>query len=148
MTVAATDGSCWPNPGPGGWGWYIDRDRNASGSAIETTNNIMELTAVRELLLAVDGPLYIYTDSQYVLGWLTEWHKTWAAKNWTRKGKPVKNRKLIQEILGLMVGRHIEFEWVRGHQGFLLNELADALAERGREDAYSEIALQMGDVLQ
>jgi ribonuclease HI len=41
-----TDGSCLGNPGPGGWGAISD-DFQLCGSSRTTTNNQMEMTAIR-----------------------------------------------------------------------------------------------------
>ena len=46
-----TDGACSGNPGPGGWGailMYKNTSKEISGSNKNTTNNIMEITAVIE----------------------------------------------------------------------------------------------------
>ena len=46
-----TDGACKGNPGPGGWGAvlkYGNSMKEIKGHAPDTTNNIMELTAVIE----------------------------------------------------------------------------------------------------
>ena len=51
-----TDGACSGNPGPGGWGTiliYKDIKKEISGASANTTNNIMEITAVVEGLLIV-----------------------------------------------------------------------------------------------
>ena len=48
-----TDGACSGNPGPGGWAailMYKDIKKEISGASNNTTNNIMELTAVIEAL--------------------------------------------------------------------------------------------------
>ena len=50
-----TDGGCSGNPGPGGWGFVLrhlasGKEMEASGSAPDTTNNRMELTAVVKAL--------------------------------------------------------------------------------------------------
>ena len=48
-----TDGACSGNPGPGGWGailMYGDKSKEISGASENTTNNIMEITAVIEAL--------------------------------------------------------------------------------------------------
>ena len=48
-----TDGACSGNPGPGGWGailMYEDIKKEISGAQKDTTNNIMEITAVLEAL--------------------------------------------------------------------------------------------------
>ena len=53
-----TDGACSGNPGPGGWGvvlMYKENKKEISGGNKETTNNIMELTAVIEGLKALEG---------------------------------------------------------------------------------------------
>ena len=54
-----TDGACIGNPGPGGWACilrYGDTKRELSGSAAQTTNNRMELTAAIEGLRALEEP--------------------------------------------------------------------------------------------
>ena len=46
-----TDGACSGNPGPGGWGamlMYKGNKKEISGGKENTTNNVMELTAVIE----------------------------------------------------------------------------------------------------
>jgi len=48
-----TDGACKGNPGPGGWGAilrYGTTEKEIYGANKNTTNNIMELTAVIESL--------------------------------------------------------------------------------------------------
>jgi ribonuclease HI len=58
----------------------------------------------------------------------------WKRKQWkTSAGKPVANKELW-EALDHELARHmVSWEWVRGHQGHLGNERADALANRGVE---------------
>lgn len=54
-----TDGACSGNPGPGGWGailLYNDIIKELSGGKPNTTNNIMEMTAVIEALKALKKP--------------------------------------------------------------------------------------------
>ena len=67
-----TDGACSGNPGPGGWGavlMYKNNKKEISGGAKETTNNIMELTAVIEGLKLLKYPckVKLYSDSAYVV---------------------------------------------------------------------------------
>ena len=71
-----TDGACKGNPGPGGWGAilrYANREKELNGYAPETTNNIMELTAVIKALktLSRSCPIVITTDSNYVKDGIT-----------------------------------------------------------------------------
>ena len=49
--IIYTDGACSGNPGPGGWGailMYKGVKKEISGGKKDTTNNIMEVTAVIE----------------------------------------------------------------------------------------------------
>ena len=67
-----TDGACKGNPGPGGWGAilrYGTTEKEIYGASKNTTNNIMELTAVIESLKNIpkDSKLAIFTDSKYVI---------------------------------------------------------------------------------
>ena len=51
--IIYTDGACSGNPGPGGWGSILmmgENKREISGGKKDTTNNVMELTAVIEAL--------------------------------------------------------------------------------------------------
>jgi RNase H len=54
VLVAHTDGACSGNPGPGGWAVVFSQGDKAiaeySGCEFDTTNNRMELTAVREAI--------------------------------------------------------------------------------------------------
>ena len=60
------------NPGPGGWGsilMYKENKKEISGGNPNTTNNIMEITAVIEGLKLLKFPcsVKVYSDSAYVL---------------------------------------------------------------------------------
>lgn len=92
MTItAAADGSALGNPGPTGWAWYVSEDCWSAGGSAHGTNNIGELTAVRELLsqsreagLAGED-LVILCDSQYVINSVTKWMPGWKKKGWKKK---------------------------------------------------------------
>ena len=129
--VVATDGSALGNPGPGGWSWFVSPTNWAAGFAAHTTNNIMELTALLDLLESTEPsrPLKVMIDSQYVINCVTKWIHGWKRRNWVAStGKPVANRELIEAIDRAMAGRAVELIWVRGHAGHSLNEEADTLA--------------------
>lgn len=129
-----TDGACSNNPGKGGWGAvliYKNHRKEISGSCKETTNNRMELTAVIEALKIVkkDIPVKIYTDSKYVMEGITKWINSWKKNNWrTADKKPVKNSDLWQLLDSESQKHQISWQWVKGHAGNELNELADQLA--------------------
>ena len=129
-----TDGACSNNPGKGGWGAvliYKNHRKEISGSHNDTTNNRMELTAVIEALKTVkkDIPVKIYTDSKYVMEGITKWINSWKKNNWrTADKKPVKNSDLWQELDKESQKHQISWQWVKGHAGNELNEIADQLA--------------------
>jgi ribonuclease HI len=133
-----TDGGCRGNPGPGGWAFIVrgaGSARESSGFEPSTTNNRMELTAVREALSSLEGaakaaPLVIHTDSQYVQKGITEWIHTWARNGWkTSAKKPVKNVELWHSLWDLARGRRIRWVWVMGHAGNELNERCDRMVQ-------------------
>lgn len=134
LTVAV-DGSALGNPGPAGWAWAISTDQWDSGGWDHGTNNLGELTAIQQILIATeaaglrDQPLHLQADSQYAINVITKWMHGWKKRGWTKGDKkPIANLELIQDIDRLMAGRSVTFEWVRGHAGHPLNELADDLA--------------------
>ncbi len=134
-----TDGGAKPNPGPGGWGAILrfrGVERELSGGEPATTNNRMELTAAAEALEALKRPcrVVLHTDSEYVRNGVTRWHQGWVRKNWRNStGDPVKNMDLWQRLLAAAAKHRVEWHWVRGHAGNVMNERADELATRARK---------------
>ena len=135
-----TDGACRGNPGPGGWGAlliYGDREKKIKGFSKNTTNNIMELTAVIESLKNLNKPceLIITTDSKYVKNGITEWIHNWKKNGWrTAAKKEVKNKELWIELDSLIQIHSITWDWVKGHSGHPENERADLLANVAIEE--------------
>jgi ribonuclease HI len=135
-----TDGACKGNPGPGGWGailQYGDNLKELKGFSPNTTNNIMELTAVIEAMKALTRSceIIVTTDSNYVKNGITEWIHSWKQKGWkTSSKKPVKNKELWIELDDLTQQHTIEWEWVKGHSGHPENERADELANIAIEE--------------
>ena len=129
-----TDGACKGNPGPGGWGAilrYGTTEKEIYGASKNTTNNIMELTAVIESLKNLNKPceLIITTDSKYVKNGITEWIHNWKKNGWrTAAKKEVKNKELWVELDSLIQIHSISWDWVKGHSGHPENERADSLA--------------------
>ena len=118
-----TDGACKGNPGPGGWGAilrYGTTEKEIYGASKNTTNNIMELTAVIESLKNLNKPceLIITTDSKYVKNGITEWIHNWKKNGWrTAAKKEVKNKELWIELDSLIQIHSITWDWVKGHSG-------------------------------
>lgn len=130
-----TDGACSGNPGPGGWGailMFQGKQKEISGGAKNTTNNIMEMTAVIEALkmLKEECIVKIYSDSAYVVNAFNEnWIEGWIAKGWQNsKKEPVKNKELWQELISLTNKHKVTFIKVKGHSTDELNNRCDFLA--------------------
>ena len=62
---------------------------------------------------------------------ITEWLPDWKKRQWKKADKkPVKNADLWME-LDKQASRHtVSWHWVKGHNGHIENELADALANQ------------------
>ena len=138
----------------GGWAWArVDKDLNVISTGTdgdsETTNNAMELTAIREALKdfsnCIEGKEFgetieINSDSAYSINVLTNWAFSWEKNGWTRgkKHEPIENLELIKEIFYLIkrlkdTGNTVEFIKVKGHSGVEVNELVDKLAVSSKE---------------
>jgi ribonuclease HI len=148
--VAATDGSCNPNPGTAAGAWFVSAD--CWGAVLIPgvgTNNIGELAAIRELLRAVPAhrPVEIVYDSQYARDCLTVWVHGWSKggrlphDQWRRgpQREPVKNAALIAETVALLEGRTITWTKAKAHValrdgGHALNHEVDARAGAVVED--------------
>ena len=134
-----TDGGCKPNPGPGGWAAVLRSGtvtKELSGYHPATTNNRMELTAAAEALEALKKPcrVVLHTDSEYVRNGITRWIQGWVRNNWRNAAKaPVANYEMWQRLLAAAKPHQIEWKWVRGHNGDVMNERADVLATVARE---------------
>lgn len=132
--ILITDGSCLGNPGPGGWAAILrhgGNKRELSGSAPETTNNRMEMTAVLEGLSALQEPcrITIEIDSEYVKKGITEWMAGWKRRGWKTAAKqPVKNQDLWRKLDEAVAGHDIEWRWVKGHADHADNNRCDELA--------------------
>ena len=133
--IIYTDGACSGNPGPGGWGailMYKDARKEISGGMKNTTNNIMEITAVIEALkcLKVESNVQVYSDSAYTVnafkqGWIYNWMKNgWKTAN----KEPVKNKELWEELYALTKKHEVEFIQVKGHADNEFNNRCDEMA--------------------
>ena len=97
----------------------------------------MELLAAIKGLEALKRPskVCITTDSIYVLKGMSEWLPDWIRRGWkTATRKPVKNVDLWQRLVAAQQEHDIEWKWVKGHNGHIENERADALANRGIDE--------------
>lgn len=133
--IIYTDGACSGNPGPGGWGavlMYNENKKEISGYKENTTNNIMEITAVIEALklLKHECEVEIYSDSAYVVNaFKQKWIDNWKKNNWKTSNKDdVKNKELWQELDKLVNIHKVKFIKVKGHADNEWNNRCDKLA--------------------
>lgn len=137
-----TDGSCLWNPWPG-WragllffedNWKFIKKKVISGWKKLTTNNQMELTALIKSLQELKNskfPIIIYTDSKYVLDWITKRIKNWKKNNRkTSQKQEVKNKELWQKLNELMKKFDTEIHWVKAHANDNFNNYVDKLARQ------------------
>ena len=117
-----TDGACLGNPGPGGWAAILHMEDGGKtvlqGGERSTTNNRMEVTAAIKGLEVVKGGelACVHTDSQYLVHTMT--------RGWKRQA----NKDLWEKLDSLVSDRNVTWEWIRGHNGHVLNEEADSVA--------------------
>ncbi|MGO8882388.1 MAG: ribonuclease HI [Streptosporangiaceae bacterium] len=142
MVDIYTDGACSGNPGPGGWGAVLRCGGHTKelrgGESLATTNNRMELMAAIRALESLTRPaaVRLHTDSSYVRNGITGWLHGWKRNGWrTAARQPVKNADLWQRLDAAAARHDVQWIWVKGHAGNPGNERADALANRGMEEA-------------
>lgn len=112
-----TDGACTVNTRKGGWGVVLQcpsaKDgkiitKELSGSAVDTTNNLMELQAMIEALKALqirEGFEYnIHTDSKYVMLSLLN-REEYEDKSF----KKVKNTEKLKELYTVLDSTSLNF---------------------------------------
>ena len=157
MISIYTDGACSGNPGPGGYGVVVITGLPGeafmpdgtialyekptiidyhSHLVSDTTNNEMELAAMLKALEIAAGlkqECKIYCDSAYVVNIVNNWIHTWERNGWTRsRGQKIENLPLIKELYNYIntdfFKSKVQVNKIKGHNGEMGNELADALA--------------------
>ena len=133
--IIYTDGACSGNPGPGGWGsilMYKENKKEIFGNKENTTNNVMELTAVIEGLKLLKFPCEVdlYSDSAYLVnGFNQGWIYGWQKNNWKNSSKePVKNKEIWEEIYKMTQKHKVKFIKVKGHSDNEFNNRCDEMA--------------------
>ena len=138
-----TDGSM-KSTGPlrfGGWAFIVVQDGKMlyyqAGSEPGTTNQRMELTAIREALNYVhtirrpSEKVMIYSDSAYAINcYQQDWYIKWQQNGWINsQGKDVANVDLWQTIIPYFDDFWYCFRKVPAHVGHYWNEKCDNLAQ-------------------
>ncbi len=113
---------------------YEDIKKEISGGKKETTNNVMEVTAVIEglKLLKFSCNVEVYSDSAYLVNAFNEhWIENWKKNGWKNsKKEDVKNRNLWEELDKLMNIHNVTFIKVKGHSDNEYNNRCDELARK------------------
>jgi ribonuclease HI len=126
MLEIYTDGAYASSRDQGGWAFVVIEDNKeiykSFGSALNTTNNRMEIMACLEAMRWSKGKeVKIYSDSMYVIGTMT--------KNWKRK----KNTDLWILMDEAVKEATISWKHVKGHAGNKWNEQCDLFAVHGSQ---------------
>lgn len=121
-----TDGACSGNQNEnniGGWGCileYGEAQKELHGGLVNTTNNVMELSALIAGLSALKEKglnIRVFADSSYLINcFKEEWYVKWQQNGWKTSGKKdVENRELWEKLIELMDGQKLSFFLIKGH---------------------------------
>jgi len=144
-----TDGSCETQTRLGGWAAVLqcgEHQRVLQGSAMDTTVNAMELTAVIEALKALKqagASVQVFSDSNYVVRGVNEWLADWIKRGWKNaRGEQVANLALWQQLQRLIEHHTVTFTWIPRGQNAQADDLAQSarLTQKPLDDAGSETA--------
>ncbi|TDT61175.1 ribonuclease HI [Fonticella tunisiensis] len=142
--IIYSDGGCRGNgkdAAVGGYGAvliYGNIKKEIKKGFINTTNNIMELTAAIDALSMLKEPcrVKLYSDSAYLVnGFKQGWVDKWQKNGWKTSNKePVKNMELWKRLVELSKIHEIEFIKVKGHSDNELNNRCDELANEAMDE--------------
>jgi len=136
-TCIYTDGSAIQKQGAfyGGYGIYYGKDdpRNTSVYLGKVTNNVAELTAIRDCVRALTEKTAIYTDSTYALLCCTSYGEKCKKKKWMGE---IPNLDLVRETYELCQSKpfitlvHVNAHTLKQDRHSLGNREADSLAKQ------------------
>ena len=133
------DGACIPNPGHMGVGIVLGEEVQTISRYVGWgSNQVAELKALELAIELANSGDKIFSDSHYALNVI---QGIWRAHS---------HIELVRDIRNLLGSRRVRFEWIRGHSGHSLQELADRLAKtaartrRSRIDSPSDLLSRMG----
>lgn len=142
--IIYADGGCRGNGKEnaiGGYGIilrYKDYQKEVKKGFYNTTNNIMELTAVIDALSMLKEPceVELYSDSAYVVNAFNNgWVKKWQKNGWkTSEKNDVKNKELWVKLIELTNYHKVKFIKVEGHSTDELNNRCDELANEAMDE--------------
>jgi len=143
-----SDGACRGNPGPGGWACLCQNHQGEilfelCGAEALTTNNKMEMMGaiqgfnrLKDIFISdrlpIDVPVFLFSDSRYVIDGLSSWLDGWKRRGWkkadNKEPENIELWKLLDEFRSFF--NNIKFIWVKGHAGHPQNEYCDKLATK------------------
>lgn len=139
-----TDGACRGNGKEntiGGFGivfMYNEIQKEVKQAFRNTTNNIMELSAVIQALSMLKEPcrVKLHSDSAYVINAINQkWIDNWQKNGWKNSNKePVKNKELWLKLIELINYHNVEFIKVKGHSDNKYNNRCDELANEAMDE--------------
>jgi ribonuclease HI len=139
-----TDGACRGNGKEdtiGAYGIvfiYNEAKKEIKKAFENTTNNIMELSAVVEALSILKEPceVKLYSDSAYVINAINQkWIDNWQKNGWkTASKEPVKNKDIWEKLINLLRYHKVEFIKVKGHSNNEYNNRCDKLANEAMDE--------------
>lgn len=148
-----SDGACRGNPGPGAWG-VLAQDKNgdvileSNGLEVTTTNNQMELEGAIQALkwlneymeesgISPSVPVYLFSDSKYVIEGLNSWIDGWKKRGWKKADKKEpENLDYWQRLDAARSSyQNLICLWVKGHAGHPQNEHCDKMANLALDES-------------
>lgn len=139
-----TDGACRGNGQENAIGafgivfMYNGVEKEVKQAFKNTTNNIMELSAVIQALSMLKEPcdVKLYSDSAYVINAINQkWIDNWQKNGWKNSSKePVKNRELWEKLIELIKYHRVQFIKVKGHSDNPYNNRCDKLANEAMDE--------------
>jgi ribonuclease HI len=142
--IIYTDGACRGNGKEntiGAFGivfMYNEVQKEVKQAFRNTTNNIMELSAVIQALSMLKEPcsVKVHSDSAYVINAINQkWINNWQKNGWKSSNKePVKNRELWEKLIELIKYHKVEFIKVKGHSDNPYNNRCDKLANEAMDE--------------
>ncbi|WP_420634776.1 ribonuclease H family protein [Candidatus Palauibacter sp.] len=108
-------------------GWhrrdFAHFDPDTTNNRMALVSGIVGLGALRQACRVV-----FTSDSQYLVRGMKEWVHGWARRGWRRKGGPIENLDLWQELARGAARHRVEWRWTRGHAEDVKNVYAHTLA--------------------
>ena len=125
-------------------------EQNSSYDIIGS-NNIAELLAVKQIFEWLNHnnmsfkSILIYSDSNYVVSGINDYHGEWIENEWLRKDKKeISNKDVWKETIDLWYSiktnnQDIQVKWLKGHSSHLGNQLADFASKIARFNSHNGI---------